>query len=517
MVAQASLNPIIPGFAPDPSATFVDGWCFVVNSSFHLFPGLPIYASQELSSWKHIGNAINRQSQLSLLKSRTNLGSPAPNTGGRTLPATGGLYAPTIRYHDGTFYIVCTNASRDPSDTTAKKENFILSTKDIWKSMWSDPVYFDFDGIDPSITFDNGKVFIQGSAAPGPATRINNFQIDIETGQRLSPERCIWTGMGGVYPEGPHVFKWDGWFYLIIAEGGTHVSHSVTAARAKDIWGPYQPAPNNPILTAYGTDEYIQHTGHSDVFQDVHGHWWAVCLAVRKSEERYVLSRETFLTPARWQDGWLHMEPVKSDVKNHAGVKLPALTTSTSPEVDYLYVRDAELDRYRFDHGSGTVTLAPSSTDLSSPTLSPTFVAKRQRVLEGRATATVSHFDNLWGEAKVKFGLACYKDEHRLFRIYFDTADSTLVFDIVNKAQNISRTTRLALNGIKALSFSIIYTEMGYTLQYAAEPGSPSMETLATVDTLEMTDPDFVGPIIGLFSTANIEGQQVIFENFLVE
>ncbi|KAH7146196.1 glycosyl hydrolase [Dactylonectria macrodidyma] len=516
MVAQASLNPIIPGFAPDPSAIHVDGWFFVVTSSFHLFPGLPIYASQDLSSWKQIGNAIDRQGQLSLLKSRTSISSPAPQRGGRILPATGGLYAPAIRHHDGTFYIVCTNALREPDAVTAKKENFIISTKDIWKGKWSDPVYFDFEGIDPSITFDDGKVYIQGSAAPGPATRINNFQIDLATGKRLSEERTIWTGMGGVYPEGPHVFKWNGWYYLIIAEGGTHLTHSVTAARSKDIWGPYQPAPNNPILTAYGTDEYIQHTGHCDIFQDADGQWWAVCLAVRKNQERYVLSRETFLTPARWQGEWLQIEPVKSDVKNHAGVQLPSLVLSAAPEVSYVYVRDAQLNRYQFEQGGEAVTLKPSSVDFSSIDVSPTFVAKRQRALQGKATAAVTQLDGAWSKVKVKFGLACYKDEHRFFRVYFDTEDSSVVFDIVNAAQKIARTTRRVLGDVEGLSFSMDYTDMEYTLRYTAGAGSLSTVTLATVDTLEMTDPDFVGPIIGVFAVAGAEGVEVKFEKFSV-
>ncbi|RSL40844.1 hypothetical protein CEP54_015998 [Fusarium duplospermum] len=517
MVSQASLNPIIPGFAPDPSAIHVDGWFFVVTSSFHLFPGLPIYASQDLSSWKQIGNAIDRQSQLSLLKSRTRLSSPAPETGGRILPATGGLYAPTIRHHDGTFYIACTNALREPDATTAKKENFIISTKSIWKGGWSDPVYFDFDGIDPGITFDEGKVYIQGSAAPGPATRINNFQIDLTTGKRLSEERTIWTGTGGVYPEGPHVFKWKGWYYLIIAEGGTHVTHSVTAARSKDIWGPYQPAPNNPILTAHGTDEYIQHTGHCDVFQDAEGQWWAVCLAVRKNQERYVLSRETFLTPARWQGEWLQIEPVRSDVKNHAGAQLPSLTLSTAPELSHVYVRDAELNRYQFEEGGEVVTLKPSPVDLSSTDASPTFVAKRQRTLQGKATAAVSQLDGAWSKVKLRFGLACYKDEHRFFRVYFDTADSSVVFEIVNVAQNLTRTTRRVLEDVKGLCFTIEYTEAEYRLLYTAGDGPRSTETLARVDALEMTDPDFVGPIIGVFAVSNAKGAKVKFEAFSIQ
>ncbi|KAL5330377.1 hypothetical protein ACEPPN_003904 [Leptodophora sp. 'Broadleaf-Isolate-01'] len=513
MAPQTSLNPIIPGFAPDPSAIHVDGWFFLVTSSFHLFPGLPIYASKDLCSWKHIGNAIHRQTQLSLLKSRTCLTPPSLDTGGRVLPATGGLYAPTIRHHADAFYLVCTNALRNEGESRAKKENFILSTKDIWKGEWSDPVYFEFEGIDPGITFDDGKVYIQGSASPGPATRINNFEIDIMTGKKLSEERTIWTGTGGIYPEGPHVFKWNGWYYLIIAEGGTHLSHSVTAARSRSIWGPYQSAPNNPILTAYGTNEYIQHTGHCDIFQDRDDQWWVVCLAVRKNKGRYPLSRETFLTSATYDGEWFQLERVKSDVINHSGVQLSSSVLKAALGVDYLYIRDALLDRYHFEQDNAAITLTPTSIDLSAPESSPTFVAKRQRALEGKATATVSQFHDTWNSVKLKFGLACYKDEHRYFRIYFDVADSAVVFEIVNAAQSIAKTTRQVLDSVpKELSFCIEYTEREYRLLYATVSVSPSWLSLATVDTLEITDPDFVGPIIGVFAVADTDGLKVKFE-----
>lgn len=398
----------------------------------------------------------------------------------------------------------------------SKKDNFIISTKDIWKCEWSDPIYFQFEGIDPSLTFDGDRVYIQGSATPGPATRINNFEIDLKTGQRLSDERTIWTGMGGVYPEGPHVFKLDHWYYLIISEGGTHITHSVTAARSRSIWGPYTPAPKNPVLTAYGTDEYVQHTGHCDVFQDGDGKWWAVCLATRKNQGMFVLSRETFLTPAWWQDGWLYMETVKTTVKDHDGKELPSFALSTAPMVDYVYVRDAQLDRYHLEQGGEVVTQTPSSVDLSSPDVSPTFLAKRQRVFEGKATATVSQFVDAWSAAKMKFGLACYKDEHRFFRIYFDVEDTSVVFELVNVAQDLRRTTRQPVKDVAEMTFNFYYTEMEYTVKYLAGAGASEL-VLATVGASEMTDPDFTGPLIGVFSITDTDGAQVKFENFHVE
>ncbi|SPN99198.1 related to xylosidase/arabinosidase [Cephalotrichum gorgonifer] len=468
------------------------------------------------------GNAIHRQGQVSLLKSGTSIGSGGPQTGGRILLATGGLYAATIRHHAGIFYVVCTNALRNAGERTAKKENFIVSTRDIWKGEWSDPVYFDFEGIDPSLFFDDdGKIYVQGSATPGPATRINNFEIDPNHGKKLSEERTIWTGTGGVYPEGPHIYKRNGWYYLVIAEGGTHVTHSVTVARSRNIWGPFEPAPNNPVLTAHGTDDYFQHTGHCHLFQDMVGQWWAVCIGVRKDKEaRYVMGRETCLTPAKWEGDWLSLERVKTDVKTHSGTQLGSSTLSTAVSgVDYVYVRDPRMADYRMDVAGLPVALTPTSVDLSDPEASPAFVGKRQRRIEGRSIVTLPRFNDAWPMAKLKFGLACYKDEHRYLRIYYDAVDSSVVFEIINSAQNISRTRRQALGvAVCSISFRIEYTELEYRLLYTAGTGSAAGWTcFATIDTLEMTDPDFVGPVIGVFSVAEGDKFQVKFEELDVD
>ncbi|KAH7253275.1 glycosyl hydrolase [Fusarium solani] len=516
MPTPRAINPIIPGFAPDPSIVSVSGWYFLVTSSFHLFPGLPIYASDDLVSWKHIGNAINRQAQLSLAKSSTRLSAPSPSTGGKILPATAGLYAPTIRHHDGTFHIVCTNAVFQKETGVVDKHNFVISTTDIWRSTWSDPVYFDFVGIDPDLFFEDGTTYITGSATPGPWTRINCFEIDIETGRALSEERTIWRGSGGVYPEGPHIYKRNGWYYLLIAEDGTHVTHMITMARSRSIWGPYEPCPRNPVLTARDTDEYIQHTGHGDLFQDYDGHWWAVCLGVRKDTQgRYAMSRETFLTPAEWEDEWPSLATVKlsADASN---LKHERFSLSVEPGVDYVYIRDALFGHYNFDAPSSSITLTATSVDLSDPQASPSFVGKRQRLLQGTSGVVVANISDAWASGNLKGGLAYYKDEHRHFRIFFDASDTSIVFQEKNEAQEVSKTTRHALERVpENVSLLMKYTEQEFHLLYAlnSEP-ERSWIRLAVVDTLDMTDPDFVGPVIGIFAVADTEGLEVGFRDF---
>lgn len=440
---------------------------------------------------------------------------------------TGGLYAPTIRHRDGTFYVICTNIIH-PGSGKDVPQNFVVSTRDIWSGNWSDPVNFAFNGIDPSIFFeDDGRVFVQGSAAPGPYTKINQFQIDLETGEKLSEERTIWTGTGGVYPEGPHMYKRNGWYYILISEGGTHEGHMITIARSKDIWGPYDPCPHNPILTARGTNEYIRYTGHCDVFQDDEGQWWGVCLGVRKDAGgRFVMGRESFLTRGSWDGDWLSLERVKSNPSGLVRAEGREALSAVAPNVEYLYIRDAHLSNYKISgtDGSGSViTLTSSPVDLSAPEASPTFMGKRQRLLSGKTGATIPNITSqTWRAAKLRCGIACYKDEHRYLRIYLDASNNhpAVAFEFVNNAKKISRMERHDLRQEDAgnpstLALRIEYTEQEYRLLYSTRlPDQASVEDadwtcLAVVDTLCMTDPDFVGPVMGAFATSEVSNVEV--------
>ncbi|KAL4984430.1 glycosyl hydrolase [Aspergillus falconensis] len=516
---SAGANPIIPGFAPDPSLVKVGDWYFLVTSSFHMFPGLPVYVSQDLVSWKQIGNVINRREQLSLALSDTTL--VELGNSGDVMLATGGLYAPTIRYHDGAFYVVCTNVIH--SDGKDSWENFIASTslQGIWSGQWSDPVYFDFKGIDPSIFIDeDGKTYIQGSAAPGPYTTINMFEVDLETGTKLSDEKTIWGGTGGIYPEGPHLYKQNGWYYLLISEGGTHEHHMLTMARAGDIWGPYEACPHNPILTAFGSKEYVQCTGHCDVFQDDQQRWWGVCLGIRRGEgQRSIMGRETFLTPGNWDDDWLSLEPVKPEVSIARQAVGAVLRLSSEPAVDFLYIRDASLENYRMSNGTST-HLRATRVDLSHPNQSPTFIGKRQRLLSGKSSVVIPRFAEYRAQANLKVGLACYKDEHRYARIFYDTVGDKVVFEVVNNAKKITKTEVHGVEGAtdtSALGLRIDYTENAYRMLYSykGESGN-SWNCLATVDTLHMTDPDFTGPVVGVFAVAE-DAIEVQFDDLEID
>jgi beta-xylosidase len=419
------------------------------------------------------------------------------------LVATGGLYAPTIRHHNGTFYVVCTNVVHQSLDGSNNElQNFIVSTSDIYASKWSDPVYFDFYGIDPSLFFDtDGKAYLCGSKSPGPETKIMLFEINVETGEKLTEEKELWHGTGGIYPEGPHIYLRNDFYYLMVAEGGTHEGHSVTMARSKSIWGPYEPSPLNPILSAAGTDEYVQATGHCEAFEDKNGEWWG-------------LGRETFLTKAKWsEDGWLRFDRAKLHVDGFEDIKENARLTAAS-STDLLYIHDPELSCYKIS--DRVITLTASPHDLSSPEASPTFIGKRQRRLEGKSSVTLLNPAQADSASSHVASLAVYKDEHRWLRISYASSTTTVRLQVLNKAQGIGRTIEQKVDGkFKKLQFVLEYTEMAYTASYGVDDGK--LQKLGNVETIELSDKDFVGPIIGMCAVVENAPEQISFEDFVVD
>lgn len=271
-------NPVIPGYHPDPSVCRVGDDFYLVNSSFEYFPGVPIFHSRDLVNWKQIGNVLDRESQLPLKGATSWLG----------------IYAPTIRYHEGTYYMITTNIGNGG--------NFMVTATNP-AGPWSEPIWLQQQGIDPSLYFENGKCYMVSN----PDNTIMLCEIDPKTGRQLTESRPLWQGTGGRYPEGPHIYKKDGWYYLLISEGGTELAHKLTIARSKEIEGPYTPNPNNPILTncsMKGQDKQIQGTGHGDLVQAKDGSWWMVFLAYRNFGGAYHhLGRETFLAPVEWNKG----------------------------------------------------------------------------------------------------------------------------------------------------------------------------------------------------------------------
>jgi len=284
-------NPILSGFYPDPSACAVDGKFYLVNSSFCYFPGVPIFESTDLKHWHQIGNVLDRESQLPLGK----------------LHMSRGIFAPTIRYYNGTFYMITTNVSWGG--------NFVVTATDP-AGPWSEPHYLQgADGIDPSLFFDDDGTCYYIGTRPNPEGVGHNGdwyiyiqEVDLENWCLKGDYKLVWNGAmrKAEWPEGPHLYKKDGWYYILHAEGGTGPAHAVCVARSKEIYGPYEGNLMNPIITHrhLGKDYPIRYVGHADLIEDTEGNWYAVMLASRPCEWHTNLGRETFLAKITWEDGW---------------------------------------------------------------------------------------------------------------------------------------------------------------------------------------------------------------------
>ena len=344
-------NPIIGGFHPDPSICRVGEDYYIVNSSFQYFPGVPVYHSRDLAHWELIGNVLDRESQLPLQQSGS----------------WSGIYATTIRYHEGLFYMVTTN-------TTIGK-NFFVTAKNP-AGPWSDPIYLEQAGIDPSFLFEDGKCYFVSN----PGGQITLCEIDPATGEQLTPSRPIWNGMGGRFPEGPHIYKMGRWYYLLISEGGTELAHSLTIARSRSPYGPYEACPHNPILTHCrhaAENSQIQGTGHGDLVQAPDGSWWVVFLAYRNFGGNYHhLGRETYLAPVTWEKGWPVVnggEPLTSgNSEQREVVKEYTFDSPLGPE--WIYIQNPDSSCYFI--GDGALHL--SGKGALSANDHPTFVGVRQ-------------------------------------------------------------------------------------------------------------------------------------------
>lgn len=358
-------NPILKSFHPDPSICRVGDTFYLATSSFSYFPGLPIYKSRDLIHWTPVGNAITREEQLPL----------------KEAAASGGIWAPTIRYDDGVFYITA---------TFSEKGNFIVKSSDLEKG-FSDPIWVEMDGIDPSLFFEDGEAYY---CANDIGCRMEKYgsegisvaRMDVNTGRLLEEPVRIWEGTGGGFLESPHIYHIGDYYYLMIAEGGTSLNHIITIARSKSIYGPYEGCPKNPILTNRNdTSKAVLCSGHGDIVEDSHGNWWMVHLGTRPSISSFShLGRETFLMPVRWEQEW---PIVGADGKCHLEEEgpLPAADMGDC-EREWMTLRSANVENIQ--RSGKKITLCASKDILSKDLATPAMLLTRQQDFE----------DSLWGD-----------------------------------------------------------------------------------------------------------------------
>lgn len=484
-------NPIIPGFYPDPSVCRVNDDYYLVTSSFEYFPGVPVFHSKDLVNWEQIGHCLTRDSQLPLNKCR----------------ASAGIYAPTIRFHNGLFYMVTTNVSGGG--------NFFVTASDP-AGEWSEPVWVNQGGIYPTIFWDedgksyfmsNGHQFSDGTYRGG----ILLSEIDLKTGKRTTEPVPIWNGTGGRYPEAPHIYKKDGYYYLLIAEGGTEYGHKVTISRSKFIYGPYEPCPFNPILTHINRETQsnpIQGTGHADLIQAHDGSWWTVFLAFRpQNGDHHLTGRETYLAPISWPlNGWPVVNGNGSVTTNMSCSTLPlkpfaAKTvrddfSNSIPSFDWNYLRNPARENFIFDAKESKLILKGSAITLIEAD-SPTFLGRRQDQIKFQATSLITFSPSKVNE---EAGFTVWMNE----RYHFDLVKTKGKLLLRYQLGVITHIEKEITMNATSFYLRIDGTPEFYTFSYSTDGKSymPAGKVTTNLISTE-TAGGFTGVYLGLFASGN--------------
>lgn len=522
-------NPILPGFYPDPTLLAVGKDYYIVNSTFAYFPGLPVFHSRDLCHWEQIGNVMDRKSQLPLADTELSQG----------------LFAPTMRYHDGKYYVICTNIS--------KGGNYIV-TADKPEGPWSEPHYLGWDvapGIDPSLFFDDdGTCYYIGTRDNPNGGKYfgDNYiwiqKLNLETMKMEGEPYFVWNGaMRDIpWPEGPHLYKKDGYYYIVYAEGGTGPHHSVCVIRSKEIGGPYENNFCNPIIShRYMGKKYpVQYVGHADLIQAADDEWYMVMLAVRPKEGYTNIGRETFLAKVVWEDGWPVVNPGSGILGDTVEVTLPEWDPQTAPDsytvkngwyytnpsmdknydfesmaaagtplgFEFLRLREPLDDMYELNSSSKALRIYPNQDKLTVCG-NAAYIGIRQSHHNCLATTT---FDATNLKAGDKAGIALMQNHRYMVKVEFCDGMASVI--------KVSGGNEEVINSVKCELPSEAVKLWIQTKEEKADFGYGDMALALDVDIHELSTEvagGFVGCTIGMYAETDREymhDSYVDFKNF---
>jgi xylan 1,4-beta-xylosidase len=516
-------NPVLAGFHPDPSICRVGDDYYVVNSTFAYFPGIPVYHSRDLVNWKQVGNVVSRPSQL--------------NYDG--LGVSRGIFAPALSHHGDTFYLVCTFVDAGG--------NFVMTAKDP-AGPWSDPVWLGFDGIDPSLFFDDdGRAWIVNNGPPPENKSLYNGHRAIwmqefdPVARKLVGPREIKVNGGAaiekhpVWIEGPHLFKKDGWYYLMCAEGGTAEEHSEVIFRSHSVRGPYVPGPSNPILTqrdlAPDRPDPVTCTGHAELVEAPGGDWWAVFLGCRPyAGTFYNTGRETFMLPVSWKDGWPVILPHGQAVPYAVHGPAPSMAPAGNEEPltgnftwrdtfeekvlspSWLMLRQPHAAWHSVGSPVAGLYVLPRAEALSGKG-NPSFLARR--VQHARFDATVEV--EVPSEGGVAAGVALFQSEDHYCYLYVsrptEAGDPVVTFETATSDGWLSGVHAPVAASASSVLLRITCEDAVLKLRYSAKPGTWEQvggDLDATLFSTK-TAGGFVGAMVGPCArtgTAAVSGQR---------
>lgn len=494
-------NPILAGFYPDPSICRVGDDFYLINSTFAYFPGIPIFQSRDLVNWRQIGHVIHRADQLRYDR----------------LGVSRGIFAPAITHHDGTFYVVCTQVGANG--------NFVVTATNA-AGPWSDPTELHFEGIDPSLFFDeDGRAWMLNNGAPEGEPLYNGHraiwiqEFDHAAKKMVGPRKVLVNGgidlsKKPIWIEGPHIYKVKGWYYLCCAEGGTGPQHSQVILRSRTVDGPYTPWEKNPILTqrdlSPNAPNAVTSTGHADLLIGPDNNWWAVFLGVRPYQGRFSpMGRETFLLPVQWtDDGWptilspeervpfVGKTPGGVSVKPSEALPLNGNFTwrddfekeSLSPA--WIMLRTPKETWWNLE--SDKLKLTPRAEVLSGLG-NPSFLGRR--VQHARFTASLSL--NVPAKPGVAAGLGVFQNEthHYFAGVHHEINGVSIVLERYRGSGDREEVKRVRVADAKNVKLRVTVNDSKCSFEYAREGGA--WETLAADLDATLLTTDVAGGFVG--------------------
>lgn len=498
-----AINPVLSGFYPDPSICRVGEDFYIVNSSFAYFPGVPVFHSRDLAHWEQVGNILDREEQLPLSGSEI----------------SEGIYAPTIRYNNGKYYMITTNVSYGG--------NFIV-TADKPEGPWSKPYYLgdDAKGIDPDIFFDtDGRCYYIGTRPNPEGVRYNGDweiwvqEIDLSQMKLTGESMAIWKGAvkDVIWPEGPHIYKIDGYYYLLHAEGGTGPEHSISVARSKELFKWFEGCPRNPVFTHrnLGMDYPVVYAGHGDLVDDGKGNWYIIMLASRPCKRHSSMGRESFLAKVTWENGW---PVVNAGIgKLCESMELPFEECRFANEIshhDHLHFYEGKLDdrllgihtrnesQYSLSARKGFIRLFAGKEKIEDKT-NASYLGIRQKDYCFEAS-TGLEFAPSGNESA---GLVYYQNHENHLRMVVkkkDNSRAVYVIEHIHGKDNILSVTEIGQDGLA----EIILRAENQKASVWVKTGSEKILTAENINLLPYTTEEaggFVGCTIGMYASANGE------------
>jgi xylan 1,4-beta-xylosidase len=478
-------NPVVPGCYPDPSVCRVGGDYYLAASTFEFVPGIPILHSRDLVRWTTIGHAV------------------PDHPGLRHVASSQGLFAPTLRHIGGRFVMVTTMMPEGRS---------FLVTADDPAGPWSPPIDIDDEwSMDPSLMEDADGTVYYTRHGEGRHGGVFQAVIDLATGTLDGPPREIWRGTGGIWPEGPHLYRVGEWYVLLISEGGTSYDHSLTVARSRSPWGPFEAFPGNPLLThRHLPDHPFQAIGHADLVDTPDGAWFMVLLGIRAFDRAHHLGRETFLAPVRWVDGWPVTDPTVEPQMRAPGLPRPVADGTPAPHTppgvgpEWFGLRAPADRRWSVDERGLVLHGLPATLDDTEPTA---FVCRRQQHLDVELSAAVA-FEPVADDDVAGVALRLSEERHVVLGITRSRGER--VVELVVTGPDGRRVVGAGPAGAGPVELVVSATAAEYTCSFRSDGVARMLGTVPTRALAVLEAESFIGVVVGPYASSRVGTEAVV-------